>query len=68
MRLKGVCKFWQPEKGFGFITRGDGGGDLFVHITTLRESGLEKLDRDAKVTFEILEHPRGLRATAIEVD
>lgn len=67
MRLTGKCKFFLADKGYGFITRQDGGADLFVHISALKKAGLESLERDAPVTFEVQESPKGQRAVAVEL-
>lgn len=67
MRHKGTVKFFNAEKGFGFIKQTFGGEDLFVHISALKKTGLEDLPRDAAVTFEIEDHARGQRAVAVEM-
>lgn len=67
MRLSGSCKFFNADKGYGFIRRDDGAQDLFVHISSLKKTGLETLDRDAKVTFEVEENPKGQRAVQVEL-
>ena len=43
----------EPDKGFGFIAPDEGGKDVFVHITALREAGLENLQDDQKVEYEL---------------
>jgi CspA family cold shock protein len=53
----GVVKFFNQAKGFGFIARSDGGGDIFVHVTALHDSGLDGLEEGDQVTFEA-EHDR----------
>ncbi len=49
----GTVKWFNPDKGFGFIAPDDGGKDVFVHITAVREAGLETLNDDQKVEFEM---------------
>jgi CspA family cold shock protein len=49
----GTVKWFNPDKGFGFIAPDDGGKDVFVHITAVREAGLESLNDDQKVEFEM---------------
>lgn len=49
----GTVKWFNPEKGFGFIAPDEGGKDVFVHITAVREAGLESLKDDQKVAFEM---------------
>lgn len=67
MRAGGSVKFFNAEKGYGFIKRDDGGRDLFVHVTYLRKTGLESLERDAKVTFEVEDNAKGERAISVEL-
>lgn len=50
----GVVKFFNTEKGFGFLVPEDGSGDVFVHANDLRTSGIEKLLEKQKVTFDIV--------------
>jgi len=49
----GTVKWFNAEKGFGFIAPDTGGNDVFVHITAVREAGLEGLKDDQKVAFEM---------------
>ncbi len=49
----GTVKWFNAEKGFGFIAPDEGGKDVFVHITALREAGLESLRDDQKVSYEL---------------
>jgi CspA family cold shock protein len=49
----GTVKWFNAEKGFGFIAPDEGGKDVFVHITALREAGLENLRDDQKVSYEL---------------
>ena len=49
----GTVKWFNADKGFGFIAPDEGGKDVFVHITALREAGLETLQDDQKVEFEM---------------
>ena len=53
MRVAGSVKWFNDEKGFGFIAPDEGGKDVFVHITALREAGLENLQDDQKVSYEL---------------
>jgi CspA family cold shock protein len=55
----GTVKWFNPEKGFGFIAPDSGGKDIFVHITAVREAGLESLKDDQKVSFELHEGKDG---------
>ena len=46
----GTVKFFNSDKGYGFITNDDGGPDAFVHITAVEAAGLRGLDKDQKVS------------------
>ena len=59
MSTTGTVKFFNQEKGFGFIAPDDGGKDVFVHITALQASGVMAIDQGDKVTFDIEDDPRG---------
>jgi cold shock protein len=52
MAEKGTVKFFNQEKGFGFITPDSGGADIFVHISAVHASGLASLKEGQKVTFD----------------
>ena len=53
---KGVVKFFNNSKGYGFIAPEDGSKDVFVHISALQKSGLETLDENANVEFSTEEY------------
>jgi CspA family cold shock protein len=55
----GTVKFFNTEKGYGFITPDDGDGDSFVHISAVERSGLSTLDRDQRVKYELETDRRG---------
>jgi cold shock protein len=59
----GTVKWFNTEKGFGFIQPSDGGKDVFVHVTAVKEAGLMTLDEGQKVAFE-LRSERGKTAAA----
>ncbi len=50
---KGTVKWFNPQKGFGFIQPEDGGKDVFVHISAVQAAGLSGLNEGQKVTFDI---------------
>ncbi|MEO0398142.1 MAG: cold-shock protein [Pseudomonadota bacterium] len=54
----GTVKWYNPQKGFGFIAPNDGGQDVFVHATALEAAGIGGLDDGQKVSFE-LQQERG---------
>jgi len=49
----GTVKWFNPGKGFGFIQPDDGGNDVFVHITAVQAAGLQGLDDNQKVSYEM---------------
>ena len=64
MREKGTVKWFNPDKGFGFIQRASG-GDVFVHHTAIQTEGFRTLDDGAEVEFEVGEGPKGPRAVNV---
>jgi CspA family cold shock protein len=61
-RVEGVVKFFNGQKGFGFIQREDGGPDAFVHISAVERAGLSGLNEGQRVSFELEEDRRGKQA------
>ena len=59
----GTVKWFNPDKGFGFIQPQDGGKDVFVHITAVQAAGLQSLDENQRVTYEVVTE-RGKQAAA----
>ena len=55
----GTVKFFNEQKGYGFIQPDDGGTDSFVHITDVERAGLSTLNRDQKVSYEVETDERG---------
>jgi CspA family cold shock protein len=55
----GTVKFFNADKGYGFIAAEDGSGDSFVHITAVERSGMAGLDRDQRVSYDLEEDRRG---------
>lgn len=60
----GTVKWFNSEKGFGFITK-DTGGDLFVHFSAIQGSGFKSLEEGAKVSFDLVESDRGEQAANV---
>ena len=61
MATRGKVKWFNENKGYGFIT-GDGGQDVFVHFSAILEDGFRTLREGQEVEFELLEGDRGLQA------
>lgn len=61
----GTVKWFDAEKGFGFITPDEGGTDMFVHHSEIQISGYASLDEGQKVSFEIGEGRKGPCATNV---
>ncbi|MFA9424126.1 MAG: cold-shock protein [Sedimentibacter sp.] len=61
---KGTVKWFNAEKGFGFITR-DNGDDVFVHFSAIQGDGFKTLDEGQAVSFEITQGNRGDQATNV---
>ena len=57
--ITGTVKFFNPDKGFGFIAPEGGGGDAFVHISAVERAGMRTLDKDQRVTYELETDARG---------
>jgi cold shock protein len=59
----GIVKWFNPTKGYGFVTPDDGGNDVFLHISEVEKAGIKRLDEGQKVKFEIVTN-RGREAAA----
>ena len=64
--ITGTVKFFNADKGYGFIQPADGSGDAFVHITAVEAAGMRTLDRDQRVQYELQEDRRG-RVSAVNL-
>jgi len=63
----GTVKWFNGEKGFGFITPDGGGPDVFVHFSAVQGSGYRNLEENQKVQFETTQGPKGLQASDVVV-
>ena len=59
MRTKGTVKWFNDQKGFGFITPEDGSKDCFVHHSAIQTQGFRSLDEGQKVEFDVVSGPKG---------
>ncbi|MFI3891063.1 cold-shock protein [Kocuria rhizophila] len=63
----GTVKWFNADKGFGFITPEDGSDDVFAHFSGINSGGFRSLNEGDKVEFEVQQGDRGLQATNITV-
>ncbi|HVX53654.1 cold shock domain-containing protein [Nocardioides sp.] len=59
---QGTVKWFNAEKGFGFIAQADGGADVFVHYSAIATQGYKSLDENQKVEFDLTQGPKGPQA------
>ncbi|WP_294288164.1 cold-shock protein [uncultured Sphingomonas sp.] len=59
MATTGTVKFFNADKGYGFIAPEDGGNDAFVHISAVERAGMATLNQNQRVTYELEEDRRG---------
>ena len=62
----GTVKWFNADKGFGFIAPDDGSEDVFAHFTAIQASGYRSLDENQKVEFDVEQGQKGLQATNIK--
>ena len=67
MTQQGTVKFFNSDKGYGFIKPDDGGRDIFVHVTAVTRAGLDALDQGQKVEFEIEPDKKGKGPKAVNI-
>jgi CspA family cold shock protein len=67
MRQTGTVKFFNSQKGFGFIKPDQGGSDVFVHVTAVERSGLPSLDEGMRVSYETEPDKRGKGPKAVNL-
>jgi CspA family cold shock protein len=64
--ITGTVKFFNADKGYGFIAPEGGGDDAFVHISAVERAGMRTLDKDQRVSYELEKDQRG-KASAVNL-
>ncbi|MHC1685578.1 MAG: cold-shock protein [Clostridiaceae bacterium] len=64
--MNGTVKWFNAEKGFGFVT-GEDGNDAFAHFSQIKSDGFKSLDENQKVSYDVVKGPKGLQAENITV-
>ena len=62
---RGTVKWFNDQKGYGFITDDEGSADVFVHFSAIQANGFKSLKEGEPVTFELVKGPKGLQATNV---
>jgi cold shock protein len=65
LEVSGTVKWFDPVKGYGFVSPGDQGGDVLLHMSVLRLAGLEIVQEGATIRCKAVKRPKGLQATQI---
>lgn len=70
MRSIGTVKFYNTDKGFGFIAPEDGARDVFVHATAVQKAGIPYLEQDMRISFDVVDDTkgRGLQAMNLQLE
>lgn len=63
---KGTVKWFDNAKGYGFVSRENGGKDVFVHHTAIEGTGYKSLEEGQKVEFEVTQGPKGDQAVNVK--
>jgi CspA family cold shock protein len=67
MAMTGTIKFFNAERGYGFIKPDDGGRDVFVHITAVERAGLKDLSEGQRITYEVEPDKKGKGPKAVNL-
>ncbi|MFN8830645.1 MAG: cold-shock protein [Labrys sp. (in: a-proteobacteria)] len=67
MAQGGTVKFFNAQKGYGFIKPDDGGRDIFVHVTAVEQSGLTNLNEGQRIRFEVEPDKKGKGPKAVNL-
>ena len=67
MRQTGTVKFYNSQKGYGFIKPDDGGNDVFVHVTAVERSGIGELNEGLRISFDTEPDKRGKGPKAVDL-
>jgi CspA family cold shock protein len=67
MAMTGTVKFFNGERGYGFIKPDDGGRDVFVHITAVEHAGLKALNEGQRITFDVEPDKKGKGPKAVNL-
>jgi len=63
----GTVKWFNTQKGYGFIQPEEGGADIFVHITAVEKAGLRSLNEGQKVSYEVQNDPKKGKSSAVNI-
>ncbi len=63
----GTVKWFNAEKGFGFITPEESGADVFVHYSEINAGGYRSLDENQRVSYTVTQGPKGPQATGVTI-
>ena len=62
---QGTVKWFNPDKGFGFIAPDDGSADVFVHFSAIQSNGYRTLEENQKVEYNVTQGPKGPQAAQV---
>ncbi|MBN8522076.1 MAG: cold-shock protein [Alphaproteobacteria bacterium] len=63
----GTVKWFNNQKGYGFIQPDDGGADIFVHISAVEKSGMQSLREGQKISYELFNDPKKGKSSAVNL-